>query len=103
MSQTSYSVGSAFAEALSQADAMARTDSASRLRPVDFVNVGLYCSEEAHALLQRDPAKARELLIHGASRMLALAEMLPGVIEQAPTADVIPFPRDARPRLAVVS
>jgi hypothetical protein len=100
MSQTSYSVGSAFAEALSQAGAFQRDPDRTDYRTVDFVNIGSHSAQVAHALMQSDPAEARRMLIHGASRMLIAAEQLAG---QGASADVIPFPRDARPRLAVVS
>ena len=92
MSHIQYSIGSAFAEVLSRASAVVRDAGPMRLRPVDLINVGNYCAEEAHALLQRDPAKAREMLIHGASRMLAVAEMLERPAPALPSADVIPFP-----------
>ncbi|AJR24536.1 hypothetical protein [Sphingobium sp. YBL2] len=103
MSHKSYAVGSSFAQALSRADAILRDAGPMRLRPVDFVNAARFCAEEAHAALQRDPARARELLINGASRMLAVAEMLERPAEPAGAADVIPFPaRGRRPILRAV-
>ena len=97
MSHIRYAVGSAFAQALSQASAIVRDEGPFFLRPVDFVNVGRYCAEEAHSYLQRDPAQARALLIHGAARMLAVAEMLERPVEPAQSADVIAFPGGDRP------
>ncbi|UZW54027.1 hypothetical protein NUH86_10820 [Sphingobium sp. JS3065] len=103
MSHTSYSVGSAFAQALSQASMILHGDSLVALRPVDFINVGRFCAEEAHALIRTDAARARDLLITGASRMLAAAEMLDRR-DAPPSADVIPFPGGAgRSILRVVS
>ena len=97
MPHTQYSVGSAFAQALSQASAIVRDQGPFYLRPVDFMNVGRYCAEEAHSHLQRDPVQARALLIHGAARMLAVAEMLERPVDPGPSADVIAFPVTDRP------
>lgn len=92
MSHTSYKVGSAFAQALSQATTIVQDAAPMRLRAVDLVNIGRYCAEEAHTYLQHDAAKARDMLIHGAARMLAVAEMLERPAEPGPSADVIAFP-----------
>jgi hypothetical protein len=64
-------------DALTQLDRLvSREDYEATYRVVDLVNIGIDNSQMAHAILERDPARARELLIHGASRLLAAAERL---------------------------
>jgi len=74
MSRGSFSVGSAFAEALSQMGALESAETEYRI--VDLVNIGRHCADAAHGAMEADAARARELLITGASRMLAAAERL---------------------------
>ena len=100
MSHNSYPVGSAFAEALSQATALMRSPDRDCYRTVDFVNIGRHSSEMAHALMQSDPDEARRFLVYGASRMLAAAELLETA---TPQPNVIPFPRGERGLVLVVS
>lgn len=101
MPHTEYSVGSAFAQALRQATLLAGSDEAVLHRTVDLINIGTHCSQVAHALLRNDPAEARAMLIHGASRMLAAADRLDAQ-ECQPVIVPLPSRRD-RPSLRVVS
>jgi len=104
MPHTSYSVGSAFAQALRQASLFDRHEDRAHYRLIDLINIGEHCSEIARALMLRDPAEAREQLIHGASRMLTAADMLDRTETATPSAQVIPFPGvGARSVLRVVS
>lgn len=100
MPHTEYAVGSAFAQALNQASALASHEDAALYRTVDLVNIGTHCSQVAHALLQSDPVEARAMLIHGASRMLAAADRIQAAGRQPV---IVPLPaRRARPNLQVV-
>ncbi|GLV21966.1 hypothetical protein TomMM35A_18190 [Sphingobium sp. TomMM35A] len=101
MSLNRNSDGSAFAAALSQSSALIHHADYELYRTVDFVNIGRHAADMAHALLQNDPAQAREHLIYGASRMLAAAERI-GQGDHQPV--IVPLPvRRGRPNLRVVS
>lgn len=101
MPHTQYTVGSAFAQALRQATDLDRHEDADLYRIVDLINVGIHCSHMARSLMERDPAEARAMLIHGASRMLAAAERIDAGDRQPV---IVPLPiRRERPNLRVVS
>ncbi|MFZ2996241.1 hypothetical protein [Sphingobium sp.] len=74
MTIPSYHIGSAVAQTLSRLGEYRAAQ--NPLRPVDLINIAGHCASEAHEILLTDSAAARDLLINGASRMLAAAEQL---------------------------
>lgn len=96
MSHTSYSVGSAFAQALSMANAMIDGAAMTRLPHVVRIELAGYDAEEATVYLRHNPAKARDKLICAAAQLMAVAEAL------GRRAEVVQLPA-GRSHLRVVS
>lgn len=71
-----YTIGSATAEALSRMGALQQRADFDAYRIADLTNMAAFCAHEAHGHLLDDPAKARDFLIHTASRALAAAERI---------------------------
>ncbi len=78
MHGNAYIIGSAASAALGRLGALQRREDFDAYRTVDLVNIAQLAVQEAHAALPTDPHRAREMLIHGASRMLAAADRLEG-------------------------
>ncbi|QPI73904.1 hypothetical protein [Sphingobium sp. Cam5-1] len=99
MPQDSFHVGSAFAEALTKANALMREPKFCSYRTIDLVNIGKHSVGLAHQFLPSDPALTRIHLIHAASRLIAAAERL----EHPEPVAVLPSDRPENSTLLVVS
>lgn len=85
-----YTIGSATADALSRLGALQQRADFDAYRIADLTNMAAFCAQEAHGHLADDPAKARDFLIHTASRALAAAERIDAdrAVASAPVASI---------------
>lgn len=85
-----FTVGSATAEAIGRLNALQQRADFDAYRIADLANMAAFCAQEAHGHMADDPAKARDFLIHTASRALAAAERIDAdrAVASAPVASI---------------